>query len=449
MVYQDPLLAYLPDAKVRRRKKKRASLNEDFAVTQPETWHKQYQVYQDWRDTSPTVQRLKDNAVRFQQTCDAVKRGIQQAQSQIVDQVDSSRDAVVVALKQQLRSARAKLRRALQQQQQNQQTSEDLGADLIAFSKYVSGSKQESQNFAIGSLVFAALAFVCGSAPWLLPQLYLVFAAVALPWRVYQFYRKRLSFYLLDFCYWANLATVWYLVAGSGNPHMGTMVYALADGPLAGALLVWQSAWVFGSAAHSVSVLIHLLPGLALFAQRHFSPPESVSCISLITSTQYGGEHDGSATFWWFLVAPFIFYATWQTAYWLIVQVCCQHCIKKHGYETSYSCLAKRAAKTNNVWNRIVRKGCKARRLCMFGGIQLVFTLACLLLFIPLYHSFYLSCIWQVVKFAVPVYYGSRYQCEKVPQHQVIKAVQSKKVHVSLTAEAKAAMTVQRTVATA
>ena len=303
MVYQDPLLAYLPDAKVRRRKKKRASLNEDFAVTQPETWHKQYQVYQDWRDTSPTLQCLKDNPVRFQQTCDAVKRGIQQAQSQIVDQVDSSRDAVVVALKQQLRSARAKLRRALQQQQQNQQTSEDLGADLIAFSKYVSGSKQESQNFAIGSLVFAALAFVCGSAPWLLPQLYLVFAAVALPWRVYQFYRKRLSFYLLDFCYvsyvlcsllnlgyfcscnhvckaskavrlscqhrlchsasckvrvlcchmqWANLATVWYLVAGSGNPHMGTMVYALADGPLAGALLVWQSAWVFGSAAHSV-----------------------------------------------------------------------------------------------------------------------------------------------------------------------------------------------------
>lgn len=51
---------------------------------------------------------------------------------------------------------------------------------------------------------------------------------------------------------WANLATIWYLVIGSANAHMGTMVYALADGPLAGALLVWQSAWVFGSAAHSV-----------------------------------------------------------------------------------------------------------------------------------------------------------------------------------------------------
>ena len=50
-----------------------------------------------------------------------------------------------------------------------------------------------------------------------------------------------------------------------------------------------------------------------------------------------------------------------------VLQVCCQQYIRKHGYETSYSCLAKRAAKTNNVWNRIVRKGCKARRLCMFG----------------------------------------------------------------------------------
>lgn len=51
---------------------------------------------------------------------------------------------------------------------------------------------------------------------------------------------------------WANLATVAFMVFGSSNPHFGTMVYALADGPLAGALLVWQSAWVFGSAAHCV-----------------------------------------------------------------------------------------------------------------------------------------------------------------------------------------------------
>ena len=204
MVYQDPLLAYVPDGKLRRRKKKRADLNEEYFVTQPESWQKQFQSYQDWRDSSPTLQVLRNNAAKLQQTCDAVKRGFQQAQSQLVGQVDSSRDAVVVALKQQLKSARAKLRRALQQQQQQLQhhkAAEDPSSDLKASSKCVSGSQQDSQKFAIGSIVFGALAFACGSAPWALPHLYLIFAAIALPWRVCEFYKKRMTFFLLDFCY--------------------------------------------------------------------------------------------------------------------------------------------------------------------------------------------------------------------------------------------------------
>ena len=46
----------------------------------------------------------------------------------------------------------------------------------------------------------------------------------------------------------------------------------------------------------------------------------------------------------------------------------------------------------------------------------------------------------QVLKIAFPVYYGSRYQCEKVPQHRLIMAVQTNKVQISSIAEAKAAM---------
>ena len=198
MSYHDPLLAYLPERKT-GKKKKAKKRTYDAEVTHADSW--QFQVYQDWRDNSSALQRIRNNAVRFQQTCDIVKRGLQHAQSQIADQVDSSRDAVVVALKQQLKSARSKLRRALQQQQQQKASEEVLEADLAACSKCVRGSKQDSQNFALGILIFGALAFVCGSAPWMLPALYLAFAAVALPWRVHQFYCKRLTFFLLDFCY--------------------------------------------------------------------------------------------------------------------------------------------------------------------------------------------------------------------------------------------------------
>jgi len=39
------------------------------------------------------------------------------------------------------------------------------------------------------------------------------------------------------------------------------------------------------------------------------------------------------------------------------LQVLMRGFILAHGYETSYTCLARRAAKTNNIWNRLVRRG--------------------------------------------------------------------------------------------
>lgn len=51
---------------------------------------------------------------------------------------------------------------------------------------------------------------------------------------------------------WGNLAAVAYLILAPYNARIGAMVYALADGPLAAALIAWQSAWVFGSTEHSI-----------------------------------------------------------------------------------------------------------------------------------------------------------------------------------------------------
>ena len=51
---------------------------------------------------------------------------------------------------------------------------------------------------------------------------------------------------------WVNLASVGLLVFAPGNLQLEAAVYALADGPLAAALIVWQSAWVFGSPSHVI-----------------------------------------------------------------------------------------------------------------------------------------------------------------------------------------------------
>ena len=183
-------------------------------------------------------------------------------------------------------------------------------------------------------------------------------------------------------------------------------MYAMADGPLAGALIVWQSSWVFSSASHSIrygllwslcaptsqqaqhrallhccsalsmshrlsmslhphmtchlrpalpvqcsvmpspgcsaglmpeaplagcSVLIHLLPGLAVWAHRHFpAPPEvhgaAAQAAHAVGWTSFGAlavqQPQQQAPSWLLmLAAPLLFYAVWQVLYWVIVQV--------------------------------------------------------------------------------------------------------------------------------
>ena len=56
---------------------------------------------------------------------------------------------------------------------------------------------------------------------------------------------------------WANAATVMFLFLAPHNQQLEAVVYAMADGPLAGALIVWQSSWVFSSASHSIRCRLH------------------------------------------------------------------------------------------------------------------------------------------------------------------------------------------------
>jgi hypothetical protein len=44
----------------------------------------------------------------------------------------------------------------------------------------------------------------------------------------------------------------------------------------------------------------------------------------------------------------------------------------------------------------------------------------------------------QVVKIVFPVYYGAKYQCEKVPQHAVMRALRSQQAEANMKAQAEA-----------
>ncbi|KAL4427859.1 hypothetical protein ABPG75_001948 [Micractinium tetrahymenae] len=272
---------------------------------------------------------------------------------------------------------------------------------------------------ALGTALFGGLLALAGAAPWALPRVFLLFAATALPWRAWRFCmaQPRSAPFLLDFCYAVNAAVAAFLClpAGARSPGLEGAAYALADGPVAGALVAWQIAWHFASPDHTVSVLVHLLPGLAMAAHRHVlhSPPGNGASAPALAGREAAA---------WLLGAPLAFYAAWQAAYFLAVQVLARRCIIQHKLDTSYRCLTRRAARAGNVWARLVLRGSTARRLAVYGLLQLAFTVGALLLFLPTYFSPQLALLWQAAKFLLPMWYGCRQQAaqlRRLAQHEV------------------------------
>jgi hypothetical protein len=98
----------------------------------------------------------------------------------------------------------------------------------------------------------------------------------------------------------------------------------MAMGPVAGAIVVWRCSYYFGSYDHVVSVLIHLLPALALSVHRHVRRPHCAGeLLPLPCRTAASLELDASRwdSWWWLTIAPMLAYVGWQLSYYLVVQV--------------------------------------------------------------------------------------------------------------------------------
>jgi hypothetical protein len=58
-------------------------------------------------------------------------------------------------------------------------------------SQLSSSGKQDTTSYTAGSLLFGGLLFAAGAAAWTLPWLFVLFAAVCLPWRAYSFCKQK------------------------------------------------------------------------------------------------------------------------------------------------------------------------------------------------------------------------------------------------------------------
>ena len=314
-----------------------------------------------------------------------------------------------------------------------------------------------------GLLFLAASSFAAAARPDLVPAAFLLFALAALPARAVGFARRGWGYFMLDFCYFANAAVAaWLLLlllleGGGGETgknakgdemrNLEAAVVALAEGPLAAAALAWRCGWCPGMPlSHLVSTLVHVLPGAALFA-REVTVTAAAAAAAAGEGKQrrpfFGGrvkaerQQQKDSLLWslrYQFLAPLLFYLAWQLLYFCVVQLALRDSILENRHDTSYRCLARRAARADNVWNLVVRgrercgvtgtlkpapsssevderrglrRGTTAAARCLrFGAVQLAFTAATLAAAAAVVRDARLWGSWQVVKFAAPLWYG-------------------------------------------
>ncbi|CAK9328203.1 unnamed protein product [Citrullus colocynthis] len=306
------------------------------------------------------------------------------------------------------------------------QTKEILSKQAVKIAKQA----EEHERFInkvthlLGVLGFGGFCFLLGARPQDIPYVYCLFYVTFVPlrWIYYRF--KKWHYYLLDFCYYANTIFIIDLLLYPKNEKLFMVCFSFAEGPLAWAIIVWRCSLVFSSFDKIVSVLIHLIPGLVFFTIRWWNEATFEAMHPEGTSRRASWPYveDKSYLWTWLFLVPLVAYTLWQILYFLIVNVLRrQRFLRDPEVMTSYRELSKRAQKTNNVWWKLSGLLGDQNRLFMYILFQGIFTVLTMALAVPIFLSYRLHVVFQLLKVSAAVWNGGSFLLEVMPRQVILK----------------------------
>ncbi|KAK4756645.1 hypothetical protein SAY87_006772 [Trapa incisa] len=333
--------------------------------------------------------------------------------------------------------------------QQAKQTKQILSKQAVKIAKQA----EEHERFInkvthfLSVLGSGGFCFLLGARPQDIPYVYCVFYVTFVPlrWIYYRF--KKWHYYLLDFCYYANTIFLFDLLLYPKNEKLFMICFSFAEGPLAWALIVWRCSLVFSSVDKIISVLIHLLPGLVFFTIRWWNPTTFAAMHPEGTASRVSWPYieDKSYLWTWLFFVPLSVYTIWQVLYFLIVNVLRrQRLLRDPEVMTSYRELSKKAKKANNIWWQLSGLLGDQNRLLMFILLQAIFTVATMALTVPIFLSYEVSVVFQILKISAAVWNGGSFLLDVMPRQVILKeklkserdaAAQSQQDHQSVEEE--------------
>ncbi|KAK2973709.1 hypothetical protein RJ640_021540 [Escallonia rubra] len=307
---------------------------------------------------------------------------------------------------------------------QADQTKEMLSKQAVKIAKQA----EEHERFInkvthlLGVLGFGGFCFLLG--PQDIPYVYCLFYFIFVPLRWIYYRYKKWHYYLLDFCYYANTIFLVMLLFYPKNEKLFMVSFSFAEGPLAWALIIWRCSLVFSSVDKLVSVLIHLLPGLVFFTIRWWDTAffEAMHPEGTAKRASWPYVESKSYLWTWLFLVPLVAYSLWQALYFLIVNVLRrQRLLRDPEVMTSYRELSKKAQKANNLWWRLSGLLGDQNRMFMYILLQAVFTVATMALTVPIFLSYKLHFVFQVLKVCATIWNGGNFLLEVMPRQVVLK----------------------------
>uniref|UniRef100_A0A7C9CHQ6 Glycerophosphocholine acyltransferase 1 n=1 Tax=Opuntia streptacantha TaxID=393608 RepID=A0A7C9CHQ6_OPUST len=279
-------------------------------------------------------------------------------------------------------------------------------------------------TYLCGVLGFGGFCFLLGARPQDVPYVYCLFYVIFVPLRWIYYRYKKWHYYLLDFCYYANTIFLVTLLMYPRNEKLFMVCFSFAEGPLAWAIIVWRCSLVFNSIDKITSVLIHLLPGLVFFTIRWWNPITFAAMHPEGTARRVSWPYvENKSYLWtWLFVVPLIAYTLWQILYFLIVNVLRrQRFLRDPEVMTSYRELSKKAQKANNIWWRLSGILGDQNRMLMYILLQALFTVATMALTVPIFLSYELHVVFQILKVSAAVWNGGSFVLDVMPRQVIQK----------------------------
>ncbi|XP_053407178.1 uncharacterized protein LOC128559467 [Mercenaria mercenaria] len=172
----------------------------------------------------------------------------------------------------------------------------------------------EKCTFVCTCVVIVLLSQGMVSFPWLIPYIYALLTPLLITVRVIMYWRKRWHFFLLDFCYFANMFCLIFLCFPSSE-YVFSIMFSLSLGPLIWAVPVYRNSLVLHSVDKVTSTYIHILPPILSFVVRWY-PKET----SLFWYTEFLPEVPELSAVWTYIV-PCLAFVFHSAIYSLVVNV--------------------------------------------------------------------------------------------------------------------------------